>query len=102
MVRKSHSVYDEYSKPVEWEQLVEVLSATGFLSQTEGGELDLHMHALVINERGEISGGYVLKGENPVAVTIEFSVHAVGAKALRAYDKEERFMLLTIQPQEEE
>lgn len=91
-----------YSEPIEWNHLVEVLSATGFLSQTEKGELDLHMHALVVKEGGSISGGHLLKGENPVAVTIEFSVQAVQADAIRTYDKQEGFRLLTFKLQREE
>lgn len=91
-----------YSEPVEWNHLVEVLSATGFLSQTEKGELDLHMHALVVNEKGMISGGHFLKGENPVAVTIEFTVQAVPADVIRTYDEQEGFRLLTFKPKKGE
>lgn len=91
-----------YSSPVEWNGLVEVLSATGFLSKMECGRLDLHMHALVVKEGGAISGGHFLKGENPVAVTIEFSVQAVRAGVIRAYDEQEGFRLLTLKPYEGE
>jgi predicted DNA-binding protein with PD1-like motif len=87
-----------YSRPVEWNSLVEVLSATGILSKAECGRLHLHMHALVVKEGGVISGGHLLQGENPVAVTIEFSVQAVRAGAIRAYDEQEGFRLLTLKP----
>jgi predicted DNA-binding protein with PD1-like motif len=64
-----------FTKPIVWNQIVELLSGTGFIGYGVDGELDFHLHGTYVNHRGEISGGHFLLGENPTAITIEFIVH---------------------------
>ncbi|WP_419954345.1 PCC domain-containing protein [Neobacillus niacini] len=71
-----------YSEPKLIKGIFEILNGTGFFCQNEQGEIDLHMHAMYVNEMGTIFGGHTLPNENPTLITIEFMIQvgkSVGA-----------------------
>lgn len=63
-----------YSDPIIKEEPAELLSGTGFIGLDEAGELDVHYHGMYVDKAGVISGGHFIRGKNPTAVTIEFSI----------------------------
>ncbi|GAA0610085.1 hypothetical protein GCM10009001_29260 [Virgibacillus siamensis] len=66
-----------YSEPIYVEKPVELLAGKGFIGLDEHDELDVHYHGMYVDSDGNISGGHFLRGENPTAVTIEFTLHPV-------------------------
>lgn len=64
-----------YSEPIVRDEPAELLSGTGFIGLDEDGELDVHYHGMYVDKDGKISGGHFIRGKNPTAVTIEFSIH---------------------------
>lgn len=61
-----------YSPKVKTATPIELLSGTGFIGIDEEGELDVHFHGVFVDCNHAISGGHFIRGENPVAITIEF------------------------------
>ncbi|WP_077213424.1 PPC domain-containing DNA-binding protein [Bacillus dakarensis] len=68
-----------YSKPIEWDTPVELLSGNGVIGVREDGELDIHFHGVFMDHKKSISGGHFLEGGNIVAITVEFTVLATSA-----------------------
>lgn len=63
-----------YSKPVQWDTLVELLSGNGIIGKDESGNLDIHFHGVFIDHRKTLSGGHFLEGGSTVAITVEFTI----------------------------
>lgn len=66
-----------YTDQINIEKPVEILSGTGFIGLDQNGELDVHFHGLIVDPDGNITGGHFLKGENPTAVTMEYTLNPV-------------------------
>jgi len=64
-----------YSKPILLDEPAELLSGTGFIGFDQENNLDIHYHGIYLDSNGKLSGGHFLRGENPVAVTIEFAIY---------------------------
>ena len=63
-----------YSEPKLVKGIFEILNGTGFFCRDEEGEIDLHMHAMYVNEMGMLFGGHTLPHENPTLITVEFMI----------------------------
>lgn len=63
-----------YSKPINWDKPVELLSGNGLIGKNEQGELDIHFHGVFVDHKKNISGGHFLEGNNLVAITLEFTI----------------------------
>lgn len=66
-----------YTDTIHIEKPVEILSGTGFIGLDVNGALDVHFHGLIVDPDGNITGGHFLRGENPTAVTIEYTLTSV-------------------------
>ena len=68
---------------------LEFCSAQGMIGQEEDGKLFVHMHGLLSDKHGNIHGGHLIKGENPVLITCEMMINQVeGIRMSRTYDPE--------------
>ena len=67
----------QYSERVVTDTPVELLSGTGFVGHDEQGKLDIHFHGLYVDCDKQLNGGHFLRGENPVAITVEFIIFPV-------------------------
>jgi predicted DNA-binding protein with PD1-like motif len=77
-----------YGKEMEIKNIVEMIQCTGFICEDENGELDLHLHGIVIEESGKISAGHFLRKKNPALITVEFEIASAGKiKAVRSFDE---------------
>lgn len=65
----------EYSEPIIKDEPGEIISGNGFIGLDEKNELDVHYHGVYLDSKGNISGGHFIRGENQVAVTLEFLIH---------------------------
>lgn len=78
-----------YSDPNTIDGPLEFLSGQGIIGQEEGGDVFIHLHGLVSDKNGNIHGGHLIKGENPVLITCEVMVsHVEGVRINRTYDPE--------------
>lgn len=76
-----------YSEPKRIKGILEILNGTGFFCQNEQGEIDLHMHAMYVNEMGVIFGGHTLPNENPTLITVEFMIQVgKSVEAIRKFN----------------
>lgn len=77
-----------YGDVKECEGPVEFLSGTGVVCQNNG-KYDIHFHAVLCNDKGEVFGGHIVKGKNPTLTTVDIVIfEADGIKMLRKYDDE--------------
>ncbi|WP_051681343.1 PPC domain-containing DNA-binding protein [Virgibacillus alimentarius] len=84
-----------YGKEMEIPRIVEMIQCTGFICEDENGELDLHLHGIVIEESGKISAGHFLRGKNPTLITVEFQIASAGeVRATRTYDEDLGFKVI--------
>lgn len=67
----------QYSERIVTNTPVELLSGTGFIGYDEKGKLDIHFHGLYVDCDKQLNGGHFLRGENPVAITVEFIIFPV-------------------------
>jgi len=76
-----------YSDPKVLEGPLELLSGQGSIGQEERGEIFIHLHGVVSDKDGNIYGGHLIKGKNPVLITCEVMVSQIeGIHMIRAYD----------------
>ena len=72
---------------------LEVASCTGNVAVDERGEVAIHAHIVVSNEKGEAFGGHLMKGSE-VGATAELTmVEAAGANVQRVYDEKTKLKL---------
>lgn len=69
----------QYSERIVTDTPVELLSGTGFVGRDEEGKSDIHFHGLYIDCDKQLNGGHFLRGENPVAITVEFIIFPLAA-----------------------
>lgn len=78
-----------YSKPVELEGPLELISGQGTIGQGQEGETTVHMHGVVSDKRGNLHGGHFVGGENPVLITCEIMIAQIdGIRIAKSYDPE--------------
>ena len=78
-----------YSQPRRIEGPLELLSAQGSIGQEKTGDLFIHLHAIVSDAHGNLFGGHVVKGKNPVLITCEMMIGRVeGVRMIPTYDPE--------------
>lgn len=66
---------------------IEFLQGTGVVCRRDG-EFDIHFHGTMCDQEGNVFGGHLVKGENPV-ITVDLVLTAVeGMSFHRKYDEE--------------
>jgi predicted DNA-binding protein with PD1-like motif len=72
---------------------LEIASCMGNIAVDEKGEVIIHAHLVVTNEKGEAFGGHLTEG-NPVGATAELVIiEAVGVNLQRAFDEKTKLKL---------
>jgi len=72
---------------------LEVASCIGNVAVDERGEVAIHAHVVVSNEKGEAFGGHLMKGSEVGATAELVMVEAVGVEAQRVYDEKTKLKL---------
>jgi len=75
---------------------LEVASCTGNVVVDEKGEVAIHAHIVVSNEKGEAFGGHLMKGSEVGATAELIMVEAAGVKIQRVYDEKTKLKLLKL------
>ena len=72
---------------IELDGPLEIASCMGNIAVDEKGEIVIHPHIVVANEKGEAFGGHLMKG-SIVGATAELVImEAAGVNLLRAFDE---------------
>lgn len=91
-----------YSETVVVDGPIEILNATGFLCRNEHGQIDMHLHGLFVNKQGQVFGGHVLPGKNPVLITVEFAIQVGSSiEAIRSFHPKLGFSVITFKKRED-
>ena len=79
----------ERMSPVQIEGPVEVLSAQGVVCVADPDMPVIHLHGVVCDAKGQVRGGHLLSGNNPVHSTMDVVVMEIdGARIEAEYDAE--------------
>jgi predicted DNA-binding protein with PD1-like motif len=87
---------DRKYKMIELDGQFEIASCTGNIALDEEGQMIIHAHMVVSNEKGETFGGHLFKGSRvgPTAELVTFE--AKGPRLLKVYDKKTNLKLLKL------
>ena len=78
-----------YSNPMDFDGPLEFLAGQGTIGQEEKGDLFIHMHGVLSDKDGNVHGGHLIKGKNPVLLTCEIMIsHVEDVRMIRTYDPE--------------
>lgn len=67
---------------------IEFLNGTGFICQNNG-TYDIHYHATMCDECGNVFGGHLVKDENPALTTLDVMIFEIGEVEMqRVFDNE--------------
>jgi hypothetical protein len=78
-----------YSEPRHIKGPLELLSAQGTIGQETGGDRFIHLHAVLSDARGNVFGGHLVRGGNPVLITCEVTIGQLeNVRMVRRYDPE--------------
>ena len=75
---------------------LEIASCTGNIAVDEQGELIIHAHVVVSNEKGEAFGGHLMKGSSVGATAELVIIEASGINLQRAFDEGTKLKLLKL------
>jgi len=85
-----------YSEPRNLNGPLELISGQGTIGEDEGTAF-VHIHGMVSDKDGNVYGGHLIKGENPVLITCEIMISPVdGIQMVRTYDPEVDMKVFTI------
>jgi len=84
-----------YSEPKTVDGPLEFLSAQGMIGEEKDGGLFVHLHGILSDKNGDVCGGHLIRGGNPVLITCEIMISTVeGIRMKRRYDPETEMKLL--------
>jgi len=72
---------------IELDGPLEIASCMGNIAVNEKGEIMIHPHIVVANEKGEAFGGHLMKGSIVGATAELVIIEASGVNLLRAFDE---------------
>ena len=78
-----------YGNPMDFDGPLEFLGGQGSIGQEEDESFFIHMHGMLSDKDGNVHGGHLIKGKNPVLITCEIMINEVkGVRMIRTYDPE--------------
>jgi predicted DNA-binding protein with PD1-like motif len=75
---------------------LEIASCTGNIAVDEEGQVIIHAHLVVSDEKGTAFGGHLMKGSHVGATAELVMIEAVGVKLRRALDEKTKLRLLNL------
>jgi len=90
-----------YSEPIGVNGPLELLGGQGTVGPDEHGDIFIHLHAVFSDGKGNLRGGHLVKGANPVLITCEITMADLeGAHIERRYDPEVDMAVFDIHKQQ--
>jgi predicted DNA-binding protein with PD1-like motif len=81
-------------QPIRLDGSLEIASCTGTIAVDEKGEVAVHAHMVVSNEKSETFGGHLMTGSH-VGIFAEIAiVEALGVNLQRVFDEKTKLRLL--------
>jgi len=80
-------------RSIELEGPLEIASCMGNIAVNEKGEIVIHSHIVVSNEKGEAFGGHLMKGSHVGATGELLIIEGVGVNLQRTFDEKTRLNL---------
>jgi len=85
-----------YGEPRNLNGPLELICGQGTIGEDEETNL-IHIHGVVSDKDGNVYGGHLIKGENPVLITCEIMIIPVeGIQIKRTYDPEVDMKIFTV------
>jgi predicted DNA-binding protein with PD1-like motif len=75
---------------------LEIASGIGNIAVDEKGEIVIHAHLVVSNEKGEAFGGHLMKGSYVGATAELMIIEAVGVNLQKVFDEKTKLKLLRL------
>jgi len=75
---------------------LEIASCTGNIAVDEEGQVIIHAHLVVSDEKGKAFGGHLMKGSHVGATAELMMIEAVGVKLQKVFDQETKLKLLKL------
>lgn len=89
-----------YTAPYELPGPIEFLGGQGIVCEGENGEMITHFHCTISDQLDHVYGGHVVKGKNPILMTMDLVIIEIkGAKLLRKYDAETEVVQFSPEPE---
>lgn len=92
-----HAVLGYYKEgkyeTIRLEGPLEIASCTGNVAVDEEGEVAIHAHVVVSNEKGEAFGGHLMKDSHVGATAELVMVEVAGMEVQRIFDEKTKLML---------
>lgn len=83
-------------KYIRLDEPLEIASCMGNVAVDENGDVVVHAHMVVANERGEAFGGHLMKG-SLVSATVELAIiEALDVSLQRVFDEKTKLKLLKL------
>ena len=80
-------------RSIELEGTLEIASCMGNVAVNEKGEIVIHPHIVVSNEKGEAFGGHLMKGSHVGATAELVIIEGVGVNLQRTFDEKTKLNL---------
>ena len=79
---------------------MQILGLSGIIFKDEDGKMDTHIHGTFTDSDGNIYGGHILVGENPVAVRLSIVIGEIaGVNLMEKKDQESGYLIMHVQQQ---
>jgi hypothetical protein len=83
-------------KYIQLDGPLEIASCMGNIAVDEKGEVIIHAHVVVSNEKGEAFGGHLMKGSHVGATAELVIIEAVDVNLQRVFDEKTKLKLLKL------
>lgn len=81
---------------------LQVLSLIGVIFEKDTGEMDVHIHGSFLNAQGEIHGGHLVEGKNPILARMVAVIGEIAdVSMIEGFDEESRQRFLYVEPLDE-
>lgn len=88
-----------YTAPFELRGPIEFLGGLALVCETDDGDKNTHLHGSFSDQLDHLYGGHLVKGGNPILVTMDLVIlELTGMKLLRRYDEETDLVNLAPEP----
>lgn len=78
---------------------LQVMSLEGFIYDSAKGEMDHHIHGLFADTDGNICGGHLIEGGNPIQTRLIILVGEIaGVRMVERLDEESGHLIMNVEP----
>lgn len=99
IVSKTSKTGADFGPPKVISGPLQVMSLEGFIYDSAKGEMDHHIHGLFADTDGNICGGHLIEGGNPIQTRLVILVGEIaGVKMVERLDEESGHLIMNVEP----